>query len=262
MHHQLDEADVFLQARDRENMRRNSVVSVFLRVLEFYSGILFLTTNKVGHFDEAFKSRIHVSLYYPALDKRSTLRIWKMNLDRLAKSKKALEVETDEIYEYARKHYRSLHQQGKTTWNGRQIKNAFQTAIALAEFDANRNQGKKPVLSLDHFKIVAQVSEDFDDYLFRVHGGTEADLAKRFLQRDDDPVEDRTQTKVSYGGEGARSRAAQKQDSSTGSSSEDTDTKEKKRRKKEKKAKNKKKGSRAKSVSHATESEDSSTESS
>jgi len=85
-------------------MRRNSVVSVFLRVLEYYSGILFLTTNKVGHFDEAFKSRIHVSLYYPALDKRSTLKIWKMNLERLVKGKKALEVEGEEIYEYARKH--------------------------------------------------------------------------------------------------------------------------------------------------------------
>ena len=33
----LDEADVFLQARDKEDMRRNSVVSVFLRVLEYYS---------------------------------------------------------------------------------------------------------------------------------------------------------------------------------------------------------------------------------
>jgi hypothetical protein len=37
---------------------------VFLRVLEYYSGILFLTTNRVGIMDEAFKSRIHVSLYY------------------------------------------------------------------------------------------------------------------------------------------------------------------------------------------------------
>ncbi|KAL8932924.1 MAG: hypothetical protein Q9216_006609, partial [Gyalolechia sp. 2 TL-2023] len=141
----LDEADVFLQARDRENMRRNSVVSVFLRVLEFYPGILFLTTNKVGHFDEAFKSRIHVSLYYPSLDKRSTLQIWKMNLDRLGRSKKPLAVDAEEIYAYARRHYRSLHKRGKTTWNGRQIKNAFQTAIALAEFDAandRRDQGQ------------------------------------------------------------------------------------------------------------------------
>lgn len=39
----LDEADVFLQARDKMSMARNAVVSVFLRTLEYYSGILFLT---------------------------------------------------------------------------------------------------------------------------------------------------------------------------------------------------------------------------
>lgn len=41
---------------------------VFLRTLEYYAGILFLTTNRVALFDDAFKSRIHMSLYYPALD--------------------------------------------------------------------------------------------------------------------------------------------------------------------------------------------------
>ncbi|KAL8811797.1 MAG: hypothetical protein Q9223_007455, partial [Gallowayella weberi] len=148
----LDEADVFLQARDRENMRRNGVVSVFLRVLEFYPGILILTTNKVGHFDEAFKSRIHVSLYYPALDKQSTLKIWKMNLERLSKSKRALAVDGEEIYEYAKQHYKALVKKGKTTWNGRQIKNAFQTAIALAEFDANKREGR-PILAVEHFQV-------------------------------------------------------------------------------------------------------------
>ncbi|KAL8714465.1 MAG: hypothetical protein Q9220_001798 [cf. Caloplaca sp. 1 TL-2023] len=176
---QLDEADVFLQARDRKNMRRNSVVSVFLRVLEFYSGILFLTTNIVGHFDEAFKSRIHVSLYYSTLDEHSTLRIWEMNLNRLG----------EEIYDYARKRFWRLREKGKTTWNGRQIKNAFQTAITLAEFDANE-RGARPVLKLEHFKVVARDFRIFDDYLSRLHGGNEADLAKRFLQRiDDDPMD-------------------------------------------------------------------------
>jgi len=236
-------------------MRRNGVVSVFLRVLEFYSGILFLTTNKVGHFDEAFKSRIHVSLYYPALDKRSTLKIWKMNLERLAKSKRALKVEAEEIYEYARKHYKELYKNGKTTWNGRQIKNAFQTAIALAEFDANKNQGK-PLLALEHFKVVAQVSEDFDDYLCRVHGGNEADLAKRYLQRDDDPIDGRRQS-FSYSMGGAKS--TKRHESSTSSSSEDSEAMERKRRKKEKKQK--KRDGRTKSKVQASESESSSSES-
>ena len=59
----LDEADVFLAQRKNENLERNSIVSVFLRMLEYYKGLLFLTTNRVGAFDEAFKSRVHISLF-------------------------------------------------------------------------------------------------------------------------------------------------------------------------------------------------------
>ena len=218
-------------------MRRNSVVSVFLRILEYYSGILFLTTNKVGHFDEAFKSRIHVSLYYPALDKRSTLKIWRMNLDRLSKSQRAFEVETEEIYDYARRHYKELHRKGKTTWNGRQIKNAFQTAIALAEFDANKKEAGKPVLALEHFKVVAQASEDFDDYLCRVHGGTEADLAMRYQQRDDEPVGARRES-MSYT-MGPLKERRRRESSSSSSSSEDSEAREKRKRRKERRQKKK-----------------------
>ena len=63
----LDEADVFLSQRSKHDMKRNALVSVFLRVLEYYNGLLFLTTNRVGTIDEAFKSRIHLSLYYVCL---------------------------------------------------------------------------------------------------------------------------------------------------------------------------------------------------
>lgn len=230
-------------------MRRNSVVSVFLRVLEYYSGILFLTTNKVGHFDEAFKSRIHVSLYYPALNKRSTLKIWKMNLERLSKSKKVFEVETEDIYDYARRHYRDLYKKGKTTWNGRQIKNAFQTAIALAEFEANKKEAGKPVLKLEHFEIVARASEDFDDYLCRVHGGTEADLAMRYQLRDDEPVDARRES-LSYT-TGAMKDKRRHEISTSSSSSEDPEAREKRKRKKERRQK--KKAGKTKPVPQASE---------
>ncbi|ERT00557.1 hypothetical protein HMPREF1624_03931 [Sporothrix schenckii ATCC 58251] len=79
----LDEADIFLAERTRDDLKRNALVSVFLRVLEYYSGILFLTTNRVGTLDEAFKSRIHMSLYYPPLDRQQTLQIFEMNIDRI-----------------------------------------------------------------------------------------------------------------------------------------------------------------------------------
>ena len=238
-------------------MRRNGIVAVFLRVLEYYSGILILTTNKIGHFDEAFKSRIHISLYYPPLNKRSTLKIWKMNLERLAKSKQTLEVDSEEIYEYARKHYRALRDSNKTNWNGRQIKNAFQTAIALAEFEVNNNQGK-PVLTLEHFKIVAKVSEKFEDYLVGVHGGTEAEVAQRNIQRFDNPTDGRRES-WSYNRCGMKSRKRGNSTSST--SSENTEVEERKRRKKEKRQTKKSFKQRLKLKAQTSQSDESSSES-
>ena len=58
----LDEADVFLEARTAQDIHRNALVSIFLRVLEYFQGILFLTTNRVSSFDDAFQSRIHIAL--------------------------------------------------------------------------------------------------------------------------------------------------------------------------------------------------------
>ena len=60
----FDEANVFLEQRSLEDMQRNALVSVFLRVLEYYEGILILTSNRVGTFDEAFKSGIQFALHY------------------------------------------------------------------------------------------------------------------------------------------------------------------------------------------------------
>ncbi|KAK8087324.1 hypothetical protein PG994_002298 [Apiospora phragmitis] len=58
----IDEAEVFLEQRSLDNMERNAL-SVFLRVLEYYEGILILTSNRVGTFDEALKSRILMLLH-------------------------------------------------------------------------------------------------------------------------------------------------------------------------------------------------------
>ncbi|MCJ1382834.1 hypothetical protein MMC17_005947 [Xylographa soralifera] len=172
----LDEADVFLAKRERGDIKRNALVSVFLRVLEYYSGILFLTTNRVGEFDEAFKSRIHISLYYPDLDEESTMKVWDMNLVRLARSAREIGFSKDRILEYAKNHW-----DDGGRWNGRQIRNAFQTAIALAEFDHDEECRKcqeegskppiKPSLTMKHFESVATTSEKFDQYLISVMGG-------------------------------------------------------------------------------------------
>jgi len=59
----LDEADIFLEQRSDNNIQRNAMVGIFLRLLEYHSGVMFLTTNRVKRFDEAFHSRISIALH-------------------------------------------------------------------------------------------------------------------------------------------------------------------------------------------------------
>ena len=192
----LDEADVFLEARSKTDLKRNAIVSVFLRVLEYYSGILFLTTNRVGAFDQAFRSRIHMSLFYPRIKEDATIKIWEMNIDRAreiwADKLSIDEVDRKGILKFASKHYKELAE-SETTWNGRQIRNAFQTAIALAEWDAYQSQLKfkspvplKPRLEPGHFEQVAKASKHFDAYLKETQVGTMSDLASDNRERRDD----------------------------------------------------------------------------
>ncbi|KAF4545365.1 AAA family ATPase [Lasiodiplodia theobromae] len=178
----LDEADVFLQTRNKSDMARNAVVSVFLRILEYYSGILFLTTNKVGTFDDAFTSRIHLSLYYPPLDRKQTKKIWKVNLDRIQRTNQdTLVVQKEEIMQWVKELMEELRSRDFRPWNGRQIHNACQTATSIAKFRPKEHG----VLGPGEFETVKNATFDFDDYLKNVHGMDDAGRAKRNFDRND-----------------------------------------------------------------------------
>ena len=73
----IDEADVYIKRRD-DNIAANAVVGVFLRVLEYFNGLLFLTTNRVHDIDEAIVSRCIAMIKYhpPSSDDRR--KIWKV----------------------------------------------------------------------------------------------------------------------------------------------------------------------------------------
>lgn len=108
----LDEADIFLEKRTIHDIHRNALVSIFLRLLEYFQGILFLTTNRVETFDDAFQSRIHVALRYGDLTSKAKRSIWKMFLERV----RALEgVDTADFTE---NDYDVL---ARHTLNGRQV---------------------------------------------------------------------------------------------------------------------------------------------
>ncbi|MGZ5628899.1 MAG: ATP-binding protein [Methylobacter sp.] len=77
----IDEADVYIKRRDN-NIAMNAVVGVFLRVLEYFNGLLFLTTNRVDDIDEAIVSRcIALIKYYPP-DRDARRRIWQVMVEQ------------------------------------------------------------------------------------------------------------------------------------------------------------------------------------
>ncbi|KAM3502451.1 hypothetical protein MY10362_004833 [Beauveria mimosiformis] len=80
----LDEADVFMAERDPGNVHRNELVSIFLRELEYFRGILFLTTNLYETIDSAFRSRVSLHLRFPALSRDARRKVWHNFLSRLA----------------------------------------------------------------------------------------------------------------------------------------------------------------------------------
>jgi hypothetical protein len=84
----LDEADVFLEERTLSDLDRNRLDSVFLRTIEYYEGVLSLTSNRVGTFDEAFKSRIQLALHYRPLDQPSRHRIWQNFVGRMRENQR------------------------------------------------------------------------------------------------------------------------------------------------------------------------------
>jgi AAA+ superfamily predicted ATPase len=74
----IDEADVYIHERGSD-VEQNAIVGVFLRLLEYYNGILFLTTNLVTVVDDAILSRAtaHVKYGVPKDDEERD-QLWKV----------------------------------------------------------------------------------------------------------------------------------------------------------------------------------------
>ena len=71
------EADSLLSKRTLEGGVRNEVVSVMLRQLEYYRGILFMTTNLFDNIDHAVRSRVRLHIEYRALSATHRMTLWK-----------------------------------------------------------------------------------------------------------------------------------------------------------------------------------------
>lgn len=114
----IDEADIYLEQRAIQDVERNHLVAGFIRALEYFKGILFLTTNRVGTFDEAFVSRIHVQLYYPDFTTDEHDRVWDTFFQKLEDDR-----ETTMRIPQPTKDYTQSEEIRALNWNGREIRN-------------------------------------------------------------------------------------------------------------------------------------------
>ena len=141
----IDEADVFVANRTIEDLHRSSLVasmpnnlseieicglvsktarsmlancrSGFLHALEFYDGLLFLTTNRVGTFDDAITSRVHIQMFYPDLNAEQRHTVWNNFIHKLEAERPSMQVK------YAVKEYLRSSEMKDFDMNGREIRN-------------------------------------------------------------------------------------------------------------------------------------------
>ncbi len=71
----LDEADVFVLERGLE-LHQNAIVAEFLRTLEYYDGLLFLTTNRIDEVDGAILARCAAVIDYLPPEPDAARQIW------------------------------------------------------------------------------------------------------------------------------------------------------------------------------------------
>ncbi|CAM1509892.1 Fc.00g002270.m01.CDS01 [Cosmosporella sp. VM-42] len=143
----LDEADVLMSQRTLNDLNRNGIVAVFLRLIEYYKGLLFLTTNRLEGFDTTFYNRIHVKITYPQLDHEARSNIWR-NL--LTRSK----VPLDESW--SADLYRIL---GQLKTNGRDIRNIIKIAKIIADGSQDAKFSVEKVVAAMHINCSGDAAE-------------------------------------------------------------------------------------------------------
>ncbi|MEX3934279.1 AAA family ATPase [Paraburkholderia phymatum] len=78
----LDEADVYIRRRDND-LEHNAIVAEFLRTLEYFNGLLFMTTNRIDDVDDAILSRCIAKIQYETPPRHDAIRLWKLLAEQL-----------------------------------------------------------------------------------------------------------------------------------------------------------------------------------
>lgn len=167
----IDKADLFLKQRKEGDLQRNSLCIIFLRTIEYYKGLLFRTTNRPGHINDSFVSRITYPIAYPNLSQATKKKLVRKFVDRFEDTGTIL-------FEKAARDYLINN---CSDFNGRQIQNLLRNAAASAEtklrskrrFTATLCQEEPPTVplvnvTLRHMKAAVEGQSDFQSYLGRL----------------------------------------------------------------------------------------------
>lgn len=139
-------------------------------------GILILTSNRVGIFDEAFKSRIQLTLRYKTLEEPQRRQIWENFISRLESFQNS--ATTSLVPHSSRSHLyqdsdlginvqevrSKLPELAQAKLNGREIRNAISTARQLAMFE-------RKLMGYEHLRVVIEESRKFEEYLTELRKG-------------------------------------------------------------------------------------------
>lgn len=132
----IDEADVYVHTRGND-IQQNAIVGVFLRVLEYYRGILFMTSNRETIIDDAIMSRATAWIRYDIPDRHRAISIWKVLSTQYKVTLKDAEIE------------KLVDEDKFKSISGRSIKNL----LKLAKLRAAR---KKVPISVESIHYVSQ----------------------------------------------------------------------------------------------------------
>lgn len=133
----------------------NNLSIVFLRMLEYYRGIVFLTTNRLGTMDTAFQSRVSLGIKYGPLTTEQRKQIWRNLLEMLGPSE--IEGRQDIISH--------LDEMKEWKLNGRQIRNILSMARSIAFTE----EGRRGSMRFRHIEEMMTQTRKFEDYFEEGH---------------------------------------------------------------------------------------------
>lgn len=154
--------------------------------MEYFQGLLFLTTNRVGQIDDAFISRVHVAIGYNALSPEDRSRIWQGFFRKLAKERAG----KIQVSSAAKKWVLEKAKSGEAQLNGRDIRNALQTAITLAEAECEEDpdfdeETMTIIVDQAHFQRVLDITNKFQSYVQSIRREDEKKRAAGRYDRND-----------------------------------------------------------------------------